>query len=56
MRYDIHQLTAAQQRRCQPLASAQAEMREPLKSLVGLPVDVEGIAARLPQFLQPPGL
>lgn len=38
------------------LPCAQAEMREPLKSLVALPVDVQGLAARLPQALQPPGL
>lgn len=31
-------------------------MRQPLKSLVGLPVDVEGIAAALPKALRPPGL
>ncbi|CAL8467097.1 g6633 [Coccomyxa elongata] len=35
---------------------AQAEMRQPLKSIVGLPVDVDGIAAALPQALRPPGL
>jgi hypothetical protein len=31
-------------------------MREPLRSLVALPVDVEGLASYLPQALQPPGL
>jgi hypothetical protein len=31
-------------------------MKEPLKSIVGLPVDVEGLAAALPQALRPPGL
>ncbi len=31
-------------------------MKEPLKSLVGLPVDVAGLAALLPQQLRPPGL
>jgi tocopherol cyclase len=35
---------------------AAAEMREPLKSLVSLPVDVEGLAAALPGPLRPPGL
>jgi len=35
---------------------AQAEMKEPLRSLVQLPVDAEGLAARLPERLRPPGL
>ena len=35
---------------------AQADMKEPLKSLVGLPVDVAGLAALLPQQLRPLGL
>ncbi|EIE26754.1 tocopherol cyclase [Coccomyxa subellipsoidea C-169] len=35
---------------------AQAEMQQPLKSIVGLPVDVESVVAALPQALRPPGL
>ena len=34
----------------------QAEMKEPLRSLVQLPVDAEGLAQRLPKGLRPPGL
>lgn len=34
----------------------QAAMKEPLRSLVQLPVDAEGLAARLPEQLRPPGL
>ncbi|KAK9835048.1 hypothetical protein WJX81_007145 [Elliptochloris bilobata] len=33
-----------------------AEMKEPLRSLVQLPVDAEGLASRLPKGLRPPGL
>ncbi|CAK0735183.1 hypothetical protein CVIRNUC_000540 [Coccomyxa viridis] len=36
--------------------SAQAKMREPLKTLVSLPVDIEGLAAAVPSQLRPPGL
>jgi tocopherol cyclase len=35
---------------------AEAEMKQPLRSLVSLPVDVEGLAASLPKPLRPPGL
>lgn len=35
---------------------SEARMREPLKSAVGLPIDVEGIASRLPKALRPRGL
>ncbi|KAK9792704.1 hypothetical protein WJX73_007933 [Symbiochloris irregularis] len=35
---------------------AQAQMRQPLKSLVGLPVDVEGLASLMPGPLRPKGL
>jgi hypothetical protein len=31
-------------------------MREPLKSLVKLPVDVEGATSLLPPRLRPPGI
>ena len=34
----------------------QAKMQEPLKTLVSLPVDVEGLAAAVPSQLRPPGL
>ena len=34
----------------------EAAMAEPLKSIVKLPVDVEGIAKRLPAGWRPPGL
>lgn len=34
----------------------QAKMQEPLKSLVSLPVDVEGLASGLPSQFRPPGL
>lgn len=37
-------------------ANLQAEMKEPLRSLVQLPVDAEGLAQRLPKGLRPPGL
>ena len=37
-------------------SALQAEMKEPLRSLVQLPVDAEGLADRLPQGLRPPGL
>ena len=36
--------------------NVQAEMKEPLRSLVQLPVDAEGLAQRLPKGLRPPGL
>lgn len=35
---------------------SKAEMREPLRSLVKLPIDVEGLSARLPESLRPKGL
>lgn len=34
----------------------EAQMKEPLKSLIKLPVDVEGLSARLPEPLRPKGL
>ncbi|KAK3258696.1 tocopherol cyclase [Cymbomonas tetramitiformis] len=36
--------------------SASAKMTEPLKSLVNLPIDVEGYLENIPELLQPPGL
>lgn len=36
--------------------TSEAQMQEPLKSLVKLPIDVEAISSRLPQALQPRGL
>lgn len=38
------------------LCLMQAKMQEPLKSLVGLPVDVDWLASSLPSQLRPPGL
>ena len=35
---------------------SEARMQEPFKSLVKLPIDVEGISARLPEGLRPKGL
>lgn len=35
---------------------AEAKMREPFKSLVKVPVDVEGLTSWLPQGIRPPGL
>ena len=35
---------------------SEARMREPLRSLISLPVDVEGVSARLPAGLRPKGL
>lgn len=34
----------------------EAKMQEPFKTLVKLPIDVEGISARLPEQLKPKGL
>ena len=34
----------------------EARMTEPLRSLVQLPLDVDGFAASLPAHLRPPGL
>lgn len=36
--------------------TADGTMKEPLRSLVQLPVDVEGLASALPGNLKPPGL
>jgi tocopherol cyclase len=36
--------------------SARADMKEPFRSLVQLPIDVGAIAAAVPQPLRPPGL
>lgn len=36
--------------------TSQAQMMEPLKSIVGIPVDVEGLSSLLPDFLRPKGL
>lgn len=35
---------------------SEAKMQEPFKTLVKLPIDVEGISARLPEGLRPKGL
>jgi tocopherol cyclase len=35
---------------------SEAEMKEPLKSLIKLPVDVDAISANLPASLRPKGL
>ena len=35
---------------------AQAQMRQPLRSLVGLPLDVQGLARLVPHPLRPKGL
>ena len=35
---------------------AEARMKQPLKALVRLPVDVDGLASILPGSLRPPGL
>lgn len=35
---------------------SEAQMRQPLKSLVGLPVNVEAVASVLPKGLRPKGL
>ena len=35
---------------------SRAEMREPLRSLVKLPIDVEDLSSRLPQAFRPKGL
>lgn len=35
---------------------AEAQMRQPLKSLVGLPINVEALSALLPARLRPKGL